>query len=233
MQKYYYDGISLSEYCKTHGIKVNSIITGISRKKNNPKYKDLSEQEIVNMVMKQYGNSKKYMYGGMTLRQYCKKNDIHDQTIYSRIRQLKKDHPDLIDDDLVRLAMDDYVDNSTKYYYLGIPLSEFCRRNPDLSYHSIVDYIRSKKKENPTLNDEEIIKLYLSSEHNRYRYYYHGIPLKVYCEENDINYKNIINYIHKHKNDESYIHLNDTELIEEIMRVYQPFVPKYLYVRAG
>lgn len=229
MQKYYYNGIPLSEYCKEHEINCNSIIKGISRKKNNPKFKDYSEQEIVDMVVENYGKSIKYMYEGITLNKYCQNKEISVSTIYDRINKLKEENPDLTNEELVRLSIDEYEYNSIKYYYHGIPLIEYCRNNPDISYSLLTDYIRRNKEGNPTLNDEQIIDLYLSENHSRYRYYYHGIPLKLYCEENNINYYNVINYIHKHKDEEKYINLNDNELIEEIMNIYQPFTPKYLY----
>lgn len=229
MQKYYYHGIPLSKYCQENGINCNSIISGISRKKKNSKFKNYSEQEIVDMVVDNYGKSIKYMYKGITLNKYCVSNNININTIYDRINKLKEKNPNLTNEELVRLAIDEYDYNNIKYYYNGVPLVEYCKNNQDISYSLLTDYIRRKKEENPNLSDEQIINLYLSKNHNKYRYYYHGIPLKIYCEKNNINYHNIINYIFKHKDKEKYNNLNDNELIEEIMNEYQPFTPKYLY----
>lgn len=67
---YFYSGIPLLQYCREHGIKYNTIIKGISRKRNHPKFKDYSEQEIVNMCVENYGTSIKYTYKGISLRQY-------------------------------------------------------------------------------------------------------------------------------------------------------------------
>ena len=75
-----------------------------------------------------------------------------------------------------------------------------------------------------------MIEQYLDKEHKGcYRYYYLGIPLKEYCDENNLNYKNIIAYIGNYKKNDGFKNLTDDELVEVIMDKYQPFKPKYLY----
>ena len=83
--KYFYNGIPLSEYCKENSMNISTIRSRIWKKKQNKKYENFTEQEIVNMVVEAYGTTTKYMYKGVHLRKYCIENDIDIQTIYSRI----------------------------------------------------------------------------------------------------------------------------------------------------
>ncbi len=120
--------------------------------------------------------------------------------------------------------------NSKKYSYKGLTLYEFCKNNPELKYDTLRRYIYRQKLKNPDQTDEEIIQKYMDKLHKGiYRYYYVGIPLKQYCEENNVSYQNILSYIQYHKNEEKFSNLNDDEFIEAIMMQYQPFEPKYLY----
>ena len=70
--KYFYNGIPLSKYCKDNGINMSTIRARIWEKKQSKKYGNYSEQEIVDMVIDTYGSAVKYMYKGVTLRQYKK-----------------------------------------------------------------------------------------------------------------------------------------------------------------
>ena len=106
--KYFYKGIPITEYCREHDIKVSTIRGRIWKKLHNKKYENYSLQEIIDMVMESYGTSVKYMYKGISLRQYCLNNNINVTTINSRINFLKKNNPSLTNDELVTLAMDEF-----------------------------------------------------------------------------------------------------------------------------
>ena len=197
--------------------------------KKSKKYQNLSEQEIINKAIEDYGNAIKYMYRGISLREYCLKNNINIKTIHSRINHLKKQNNNLTNDELVILTMEEFENHNFKFFYNGIPLKEYCKNN-NLNYSSITTYINREKERNSKLSDEELIKQYLAKEHKGiYKYYYLGVPLKQYCDNNNINYKNIIAYINTYKNTDNFKNLNNDELIEAIMENYQPFEPKYLY----
>lgn len=62
--KYYYDGIPLSKYCKDNDLNLKTIRSRIWKKKNNPKYSQYTEQQIIDMVVESYGSGIKYMWGG-------------------------------------------------------------------------------------------------------------------------------------------------------------------------
>lgn len=120
--------------------------------------------------------------------------------------------------------------NQTRYSYKGMTLYDYCKGNDELNYNSIRQYVYRQKKKNPELTDEELIEQYMNKKHKgKYTYYYVGIPLKQYCEENNINYQNLIAYMQYHKKDEKFVNLDDDEFVEAIMEEYKPFEPKYVY----
>ena len=228
--KYFYQGIPLSKYCKENDINISTIRSRIWKKKQSKKYKQFTEQEIVNMVVEAYGTAIKYMYKGISLRQYCIENDINIGTINSRIVSLKKQNPDLSNDELVIAAMEEFDNKNFRFFYQGVPLVDYCKAHPEINYNTIRTFINRELDNNPNLSIEETIEKYISKEHKGiYKYYYCGIPLVQYCEDNDLNYKNIITYISRYKNKSEFQCENDDEFVEMIMDTYQPFEPKYMY----
>ena len=228
--KYFYKGIPLSKYCKDNNINVDTIRARIWKKKQSKKYENYTEQEIVDMVIETYGDAIKYMYKGISLRQYCLDNGIKVGTINSRINNLKKKNKNLSNDELVILAMEEFDNQNFRFFYDGIPLKEYCESHPEINYHSIKTYINREKERNPQLSDEELIEQYLNKEHKGiYKYYYLEMPLKQYCDDNNLSYRNIITYMSRYKNTANFKGLSDDEFVEAIMNQYQPFEPKYLY----
>ncbi len=220
----------LSKYCKDNDINMSTILSRIWKKRHNQKYENYTEQEIVNMIIESYGSDNKYMYNGISLRQYCLNKGINIGTIYSRIDNLREQNATLTNDELVILAIETYKNPNFKFFYQGIPLKAYCQSHPEINYNTIRTYINSAKAKNPKLTDEEVIAQYLNKEHKGiYKYYYLGIPLKQYCDENNLNYRNIIAYMRRHRNDSNFKSLSDDEFVEAIMNRYQPFEPKYLY----
>ena len=109
------------------------------------------------MVIKTSGTGIKYMYKGKTLRQYCLENYMSISTITQRIANLKKENPDLSNDELVVLAIEGFENKNYKYFYKGVPLKEYCEKHPEINYNSIRGYILEKRTKQPDLSIEEII----------------------------------------------------------------------------
>lgn len=228
--KYYYNGIPLTKYCSDNNINISTVRARIWKKRNNKKYDQYSDQEIVNMVIEAYGTYIKYMYKGMSLRKYCILNNLKFGTINSRIISLRKKYGSLTNDELVIMAIEDFHNNNYRFYYKGIPLVEYCLEHPEINYNTIRGFVNSEKEKHPELSDEELIEIYINKEvKGIYKYYYLGIPLKVYCEENNISYFNIIATINRYKKKDEYKYMKDSELVEEIMITYEKFTPKYYY----
>lgn len=228
--KYFYNGIPLSKYCKDNDINISTIRSRIWKKKQSKKYENYTEQEIVDMVIEVYGSAIKYMYKGIALRQYCLDNGINIRTINSRINNLRKQNEELSNDELVILAMEEFDNKNFRFFYKSVPLKEYCESHPEINYNTIRTYINREKEKNPELSDEELIEQYLDKEHKGiYKYYYLGIPLKQYCDENNLSYRNLITYMSRYRNTDNFKGLSDDEFVEAIMDQYQPFEPKYLY----
>ncbi|MGM9834945.1 MAG: hypothetical protein ACI31M_04130 [Bacilli bacterium] len=228
--KYYYNEVPLSEYCRENDMNIKTIRTRIWKKKNNPKYSQYTEQQIINMVVETYGSGTKYMWGEMSLRKYCLNNEINYETITSRIEKLKKENPSLSNDELVIAALEEYQNKNYRFFYKGIPLKDYCEKHPEINYGTIRSFINRELGRNPNLSIEDTIELYILKEHKgRYKYYYCGMPLIHYCKENNINYYNIITYIKRHKKESIDVNLSDDEYIEIIMDQYEPFELTYSY----
>ena len=228
--KYFYQGIPISKYCKENNININTIRSRIWKKKQSKKFEQLTEQEIVDMVVEAYGTAIKYMYKGVSLRHYCIENDINIGTINSRIVSLKKQYPNLSNDELVIVAMEEFDNKNFRFFYQGMPLKDYCKEHTEINYNTIRNFINREIEKNPNLSVQEAIEKYISKEHKGiYKYYYCGIPLVQYCKENNLSYRNIITYIDRYRNSSKFQNLNDDEFIEQIMDTYQPFKPKYMY----
>lgn len=184
----------------------------------------------MDIVIEAYGSAIKYMYKGITLRQYCLDNGINIGTINSRINNLRKQNEELSNDELVILAMEEFDNKNFRFFYKGVPLKEYCESHPEINYNTIRTYINREKEKNPELSDEKLIEQYLDKEHKGiYKYYYLGIPLKQYCDENNLSYRNLITYMSRYRKTDNFKGLSDDEFVEAIMDQYQPFEPKYLY----
>lgn len=107
--KYFYNGIALAEYCKANNINISTIRAKIWKRKQSKKYENYTEQQIVDMVVESYGTAIKYMYKGVTLRQYCLDNGINIGTINARINKLRAMNQGLSNDRLVILAMEEFT----------------------------------------------------------------------------------------------------------------------------
>lgn len=226
--KYFYHNQPLTTYCAEHDININTVRTRIWKKRHNPKYASLTDDEIIDMVIKAYGTAVKYMYGSITLRQYCIENDLNFSTITSRINKLKKARPELTDDEAVRLSVDEFQNHNYTLFYNGIPLLDYCHAHPEINYNTIRTYIARESARHPELTTTEIVDEYLKKEHfGIYRYYYCGIPLVTYCEEHSLSYEAILGRIRRYQKRHSTI--SDDEVVNIIMNEYEPFAPKYMY----
>lgn len=228
--KYFYNGIPLTEYCKNNNLNINTIRARISKKRRNKKYENYKDQEIVDMVIETSGTNTKYMYKGVSLRQYCLEHGINIVTIHSRINRLKNNNQSLSNDELVTLAMEEFCNQNYSLFYKGIPLKEYCKANPGMNYDAIRTYIYTQRKLNSQLSTEELVSQYLNKEtKNNCRYYYLGIPLKRYCRINNLGYSTIVKEINRYQTSSEFRNLSDNELVEMVVSEYQPSSLKYFY----
>ncbi len=189
-EKYSYEDVPLSQYCKDNGLDASYIKTRIWKKKHNKKYKHLSDDQIVEMVIKACGTQKIYMYNGVSLKQYCELHGLSHSTISGRIRVLKKDYPNFSEDKIIDIAINDFDKYNKKFtlYYKGERLIDYCAKNQELDYRKLAQHICDKHRTKTTLTDDEIIEKYLQEQHptrdNAHKYFYLGMPLADYAREN-------------------------------------------------
>ena len=227
--KYFYNGIPISKYCQERNLNIKTVLSRIYKLKHHPKYQNYTEQEIIDLIITSYDKKTNYIYQGQPLSKYCQENNLNLKTIKARIKKLKQQNGNLTNDELVILAIEAFTNQNFKYFYQGLPLKEYCQLN-QIKYSTIEAFINREKTKNPHLSYEEIIEQFIKKEHKGiYKYYYLGIPLKQYCSENNLNYKNIISFLNRYKAKGNYKSLSDDELITVIMDQYQPFEPKYVY----
>lgn len=127
---HFVDGIPLYEYCEQNGIVYNSIIHSLSRMRKNPKYSSLTEQERLKIAIENYQS---YVgcylyYKGISLFEYCRKNDYSYNSVYNYIFSLVKDNHSITLEEAMEIAFTNIKRYGIKYYYKGEPLIYYCRK---------------------------------------------------------------------------------------------------------
>lgn len=87
----------------------------------------------------------KYKYEEIPLDIYCEVHGLNADTQRRRVRKYIKEHPGISPDDATKIVIDNR--NRVIYYYNGIPLAEYCRKN-DICYSTIVRRIKTLQKKN-------------------------------------------------------------------------------------
>lgn len=231
-EKYYYKGIPLSLYCNDNEINYNRMLSKIWKMKKTKKYDSFTEQEIVDIAIENYEQKSylKYSYKGMSLRQYCLQNNLNYQKIYVRVTNLQKRNPTMKIEDIIFSAIENFENRNYRFFYKGMTLVEYCKKNPSVNYKTLVHYINQYEKENPYLSYEEIINKYLETTHRSiFKYYYLGIPLKEWCDENNLLYSRVMNAIRYYKNKDEFKSLSDEEIVSLVIDKYKPSERKYFY----
>lgn len=196
--KYKYQGIPLSKYCEKNNIAYETMLQRIHKlQKLNV---GISDEEAVRLAIENYVNGNaKYKCQGVSLRIYCENNNINYPTIVQRIHRLQELKPELTIDELVTLALSGSVNTTkrSKYQYNNIRLIDYCREN-GLNYCSTIQRISKVKEQNIEISDDSAVKQVVENYINgNVKYKYHGMPLTIYCESNNINYPMILQRIHK------------------------------------
>lgn len=122
----------------------------------------------------------KFMYHGLSLKQYCEVEGLNYKTIYNRVLELAKKHPNLSNDEVTELAFKNY----NKFFFEGMSLANYCKLN-DIDYQCVLKVIEELSELEPSLSNkllcsqaiEEVKKLSAS-------FYYNGVLLKDFCQSN-------------------------------------------------
>lgn len=223
-----YKGVTLTSYCKSNNLPISPIYSFIRRAKDNPKYNSMSDEEIVELAIENSLDDSLYNYRGISLKTYCEEHDYPFNIAMIQLKYLKNRYPTLNNKEITNLVVEYYIIPSLALSYKGVSLFEFCKDN-NYSYSSLKEFIYDAAETNPFSKLEDIVKLYIEQEHKgRFKYYYKGVPLIEYCKQNNLSYTSIIAYIGRLKDNGDLDGLNDTQIIEKVMKSYKP-VEKRMY----
>ena len=215
--KFVYEGKPLAEYCAEHNTSFKTIYNRICKlRKANP---DLSTEELVELAFKRKLNpSVKYIYEGISLYEYCAQNHTNLFTIYSRMRKLKQESPQISDEELIKEALTrNLAEEQVIYFWNDKPLTKYCKEHPEVNITNIRNWVNKELRKNPHQSREKLINDYLNKINNKNRWFYLGIPLKTFCDNNDISYESIRNYLFKMLRNPIYSHWSDNELVAELV----------------
>ena len=161
--------------------------------------------------------SRVYFYHGLSLGQYCAKNNINYSRILARIKDLKKINPDLSADEIVKKAIEDFQDPRCRFTYQGMSLRQYCLLH-DYNFQRIYRQIKDL-----TDIDEINSKLaaYFADDPTKRipRYKIEGLSLKKYCELKGYIYPTVKTYVTNFR--EANPHLQDNEIAKLAIEYYQ------------
>ena len=152
---FYYDGISLRQYCEQHGYNYQIIYLRV---------KNMDNQEEINRIIKEFitNNPKEkreiYNIDGLSLRQYCKKNGLTYPTIKTYIQNLLKEDPNLSRSEVVKKAIKYYKEKHVpkeRYFYQKERLVDYCKKN-NYEYKNMVGYLEKYVKDTYNITEEEL-----------------------------------------------------------------------------
>lgn len=214
--KYFYNNENLRTFCSKNNLKYSTIRYRILNIKKSENYKNVPIEEIVKLAIEQQLSNTKYFYKGKSLMDYCKEYNLDYYKYAYRIFKLrkKKEYENLNNEELVKIAIDgSFLTN--KYTYKGKQLKEYCKEN-EINYSTIMSRIfkLKKKEEYKDLDNDTLLKIAIESEIILGKYCYKGMPLRKYCDENDINYATIMSRIFNLKKQEEYKNLNHDTLLK-------------------
>lgn len=183
--KYKYDGISLDDYCASHGLNVGTQRSRI--RLYIRKHPGVSEDAATKYVI-DHRDRVLYKYNGMSLADYCRENDLNYATMVGRIVSLQDKNSKLSNEEATRMAVEEFTDSRFKYFLDGKTLEEYCAEH-GLNADTQRNRIKIYADEHPKLPIDEVIKAVLSTCGKvYYKYGYGEMSLADYCRENGLNY---------------------------------------------
>lgn len=153
---HFIDGKPLYDYCDEFGIVYSTILSSLSSLRKNPKYSSLTEQERLQIALKNYQKHVYLYYKGETLHSYCKRNDYSYNTVYNYIFKYIKENSGITLEEAMDIAFASIKRFGIKYYYDGKPLIEYCRKH-DLNEWNVRNRVTDSLK-NPEITVEEAVQ---------------------------------------------------------------------------
>lgn len=223
-QKYFYEGVPLTHYCKLHPeIKYDNIKQYL-RKKEKEKGEILTTNEIQIYIYEYISKRKRII----KIKRYCEENNFEYKKVQRHILKHRYDekYKELSSDDVIDILLNNYCPFQIKFPYKETTLSKYCEEHK-LSYAAIASYVRNKMKLDNTLNLEDVIDEGIRIFHRqRIIYYYDGIPLEDYAKKHSLNANSIRRSICKKR---ANCDMPLQEIVNMCVENYQKFEGKYFY----
>lgn len=196
--KYFYEGMTLKDYCISNDINYERTLVKISKYKKQKKFETYTIEQIIDYALKNNKELIKFVYKGESLRKYCLDNDIDYAKTISRINRIVKRDNVTVNDDFIKSIIDDFVNKNYRYYYNGLPLTEYCNLN-NVNYNTVRSFIGKERKKGTMLSDDELLNSFFSKQKgtlNNTKYYYKGKTLRQYCLDNKIDYGSVRRHVY-------------------------------------
>lgn len=207
--KYFFQGTTLNKHCRENGIVSSTVRKKFNRICDNPKYSELSNDEKMKIAIDEAKMGRdKYRVDGILLSVYCNLHEINRGTIIFNINKYKKAHPNskLSDDEIAKKVVLNYYRGLAIYYVndqilhiyvtdLGYLPSTVIRKMHEM----YPETIPSKKRKKIVISEEKILNVLKSIRNpNGTLYFFNGISLRQYCNENNISYASVVETINSH-----------------------------------
>ncbi len=229
---HYINNITLQEYLKYTNIKYSTVINTLSQKRKNPKYSNVSEEELLKIVVKHLEEtailkalniSKKELRKYLIIKGYSYEEIIDKMIAFNHsITYLNlsiKEKLNIIIEDLNKIY-DELI-------YNDLSLKNYCKKT-GIEYHKLLKIIGQLKnnKEYANLSLNELIKIaidkYLVNKRT-----YQGMILNKYCSQNGIVYNSIKCLISKINRSSEYQNLTVDEIISTAISIYEEHMKMY------
>lgn len=206
--KYFYEKISLKEYCEKENINYKTLLTNIIRLRKKEQYKKLSNEELIKEAIAKIGKTK-YMYEGITLKEYCKKNNLSYNNLIRNIRKLRKQYKSHSETELIKMILN--KDNNANQ---KLSLKKYCAEN-NLSYSVIANRIERLKKNEKykDYSNEKLLNEALNYQ-KRSKYMIDNSTLFEYCKKNNLSYTTVKSRMEILKNKPKYKNYSMEDIIK-------------------
>lgn len=164
---HFVDGVPLLEYCAYNDISYSTILTMLYRMRKSEKYNNLTEEERLKVVLKNYKRHSFLYYKGQTLFNYCKEHNYSYISVYNYVVVLLRNDESLNLETAIEQALKNIKRYGIKYYYDDIPLYQYCSKH-NLNVKNVRDRILSILSKEDIPLDEAIsrsVKYYEKKKH--------------------------------------------------------------------
>lgn len=227
-----YKGVSFREYCRKNELDYQPIKELLNKFLIDDKYANVDSDTLVEMAIEASPDN---------IKKYCYKHGIRYSKFKYRMEKLQEDEKycGLSYEEKAKLAIEGFEseDSRVLYRYKGIALTTYCKEHK-LNYKTIKYRIERilEKDEFKNLPIENIVEMAINNEvifekkiiNHTTKYFYKGVSLAKYCEDNNLNYYSLIKKVIRMKN--KYPNLTMEEVIDFSIKLYHPwFNDKYFY----